>query len=239
MFWNRKNGGETDKRKKIKNMAVLDLTGYTPQALRNIKSISCVATVLVADGDAEYKEALSEIEFDAVASTIAIPRGAEIATVNGSARLTDDTVKKDAIYMVNGFAFVYDLSADKNISLITNGTALIQKGSKVNILHTNGEVITADFDTVKMKFIENKLYIDANFVKECETGTVAAADNKIYIDDNVTADMLREKEMSFISGNKIICRKELWGYVQSHAHIGNKIQDPEEEKNAVQKLKKK
>lgn len=238
MFWKRKENAETDKRKTIKNVPMLDLTNYTPEALRNIQKISCVACVLVADGDEEYIEALSEIEFEGVACTITVPHGKEIASINGSARLTNETVKNDTIYMVNGFALIYDLSADKNISLIVNGTVLVQKGSYVNVLQANGEVITEDFDIDKLKFVDNKLYIDANFVKECETGTVAMADNKIYIDDSVTADMLREKQIRFISGNKIICRKELWGYVQNNAHISNKIAESDEIKTKGKKKRK-
>lgn len=235
MFWKRKENAENGKRKKINGVAVVDLTNYTPQALRNIKSISGVACVLVADGDEEYIEALSEIEFEGVACSITVPHGKEIASVNGSARLTNETVKNDTIYMVNGFALIYDLSADRNIDLIVNGTALVQKGSYVNILQANGEVITEEFDIDKLKFVENKLYIDANFVKECEVGTIAMADNKIYIDDSVTADMLCEKKIRFISGNKIICRKELWGYVQNNAHIGNKIAESDEIKTKGKK----
>lgn len=238
MFWKRKENAESDKRKKIKGVAVVDLTNYTPEALRNIKSISGVACVLIANGDEEYTEALSEIEFEGVACTITVPHGKEIASINGSARLTNETVKNDTIYMVNGFALIYDLSADRNISLIVNGTALVQKGSKVNILNANGEVITEEFDFHKLKFVDNKLYVDANFVKECETGTVAMADNKIYIDDSVTADMLREKQIRFISGNKIICRKELWGYVQNNAHISNKIAESDEIKTKGKKKRK-
>lgn len=238
MFWKRKENADTDKRKKIAGVAVVDLTNYTPEALRNIKSISGVAVVLAADGDKEYIEALSQIEFEGVACTITVPKGTEIAQINGSARLTNETVKKDTIYMVNGFALIYDLSVDMNIGLIVNGTVLVQKGSKVNILQANGEVITDEFDFDKMKFVDNKLYIDANFVKECEVGTIAMAGNKIYIDDTVTADMLREKEIRFISGNKIICRKELWGYVQSNAHIGNKIAESDEIKANVKKKRK-
>ena len=238
MFWKRKENAENGKRKRIKGVAVLDLTNYTPQALRNIKSISGVACVLVADGDEEYIEALSEIEIEGVACTIKVPKGTEIASINGSARLTNETAKKDTIYNVNGFALIYDLSADMNIGLIVNGMALVQKGSNVNVLQANGEVITEEFDIDKLKFVDNKLYIDANFVKECEVGTIAMADNKIYIDDSVTADMLCEKKIRFISGNKIICRKELWGYVQNNAHIGNKIAESDEINTKSKKKRK-
>lgn len=238
MFWKRKENADTDKRKTIKNVPMLDLTNYTPEALRNIKKISCVACVLVADGDDEYTEAFSKIELDCVACTIKVPKGTEVALINGSARLTKETAKNDTIYIVNGFALIYDIPDDINLSLIVNGNALVQKDSKVNVLQANGNVVTIDFDIDKVKFVENKLYIDANFVKECETGTVAMADNKIYIDDSVTADMLREKEIRFISGNKIICRKELWGYVQNNAHIGNKIAESDEIKTKGKKKRK-
>lgn len=237
MFWKRKNNAETDKRKKLENIAMLDLTDYTPQALRNIKSISNVAMLVVADGGDDYIEALSEIEIKNVAFKLSIPCGKELCTVNGSIFLTNETAKKDAIYIINGLAIIYDLSEDMNIGIITNGTVIVQKGSNPNIIRTNGEVVVEDFDLSKLKFMENKMYIDANFVNECETGTVAVADNKIYIDDTVTADMLRKKEFKFISGNKIICRKELWGYVQAHAHIGNKIAEYEEE--SIKKNRKK
>lgn len=238
MFWKRKNNAETDKRKKLENIAMLDLTDYTPQALRNIKSISNVAMLVVADGGDDYIEALSEIEIKNVALKLSIPCDRELCTVNGSIFLTNETAKKDAIYIINGLAIIYDLSEDMNIGIITNGTVIVQKGSNPNIIRTNGEVVVEDFDLSKLKFMENKMHIDANFVKECEAGTVAVADNKIYIDDTVTADMLREKEFKFISGNKIICRKELWGYVQSHAHIGNKIEEYQEEKAKKNRKKK-
>lgn len=100
--------------------------------------------------------------------------------------------------MVNGFAIFYNLSADMNVGIISIGTVMVQKGSNPNILHSDGKVVIEDFD------------------------------NKIYIDDTVTVDMLREKEMKFISANKIICRKELWGCIQSHAHIGNKMEESKE-----------
>lgn len=238
MFRKRKKNADTDKRQKIEDVAMLDLTNYTPEALRNIKSISDVACVLVADGDDEYIEALSEIEFDCVASTIKVPKGTEIGQVNGSAHLTKETAKKDAIYMVNGSALIYDLPAEMNIGLMVNGTAIVQKGSYINVIQANGDVISVAFDMNKAKFAGNKLYIDANFVKECEIGTVVVADNKIYIDDSVTADMLREKQIRFISGNKIICRKELWGYVQNNAHISNKIAESDEIKTKGKKKRK-
>lgn len=231
MFGKRKNNAEAHRRKKLKNLSMLDLTNYTPQALRNIKSISNVAMLLVADGDEAYIEALSEIEIENVALRISVPYGknVSISTINGSAVLTNQTAKKDAIYLVNGITVIYDLDEEMNVSLCTNGTVILQKNAKVNLLSTNGEVAVVDFDTSKLKMFDNTVTIDSNFVKEAEIGTVLAADNKIYICDDVTADMLREKEIYFISGNKIICKKELWGYIQNHAHVSNKIVEAEKD----------
>ncbi len=229
MFGKGKNNAEADRRKKLKNLSMLDLTNYTPQALRNIKSISNVAMLCVADGDEAYIEALSEIEMENIALKISVPYGKNISIINGSAVLTNQTAKKDAVYLVNGCAVVYDLDEEMNVSLCTNGTAILQKNSQVNLLSTNGSVAVVDFDSSKLKLFDNKVTVDSNFVKEAEIGTVLAADNKLYICDDVTADMLREKEIYFISGNKIICKKELWGYIQNHSHISNKIVEAEKD----------
>lgn len=228
-MFGKRNNAEADRRKKLKNLPMLDLTNYTPQALRNIKSISNVATLLVADGDEAYIEALSEIELENIANKISVPYGKKVSTINGSAVLTSQTAKKDGIYLVNGCAVVYDLDEEMNVSLCTNGTAILQKNSKVNLLSTNGSVAVVDFDSSKLKLFDNKVTVDSNFVKEAEIGTVLAADNKLYICDDVTADMLREKEIYFISGNKIICKKELWGYIQNHSHVSNKIVEAEKD----------
>lgn len=228
-MFGKRNNAEADRRKKLKNLPILDLTSYTPQALRNIKSISNVATLLVADGDEAYIEALSEIELENIANKISVPYGKNVSTINGSAVLTNQTAKKDGIYLVNGCAVVYDLDEEMNVSLCTNGTVILQKNSKVNLLSTNGSVAVVDFDSSKLKLFDNKVTVDSNFVKEAEIGTVLAADNKLYICDDVTADMLREKEIYFISGNKIICKKELWGYIQNHSHVSNKIVEAEKD----------
>lgn len=228
-MFGKRNNVEADRRKKLKNLSMLDLTSYTPQALRNIKSISNVATLLVADGDEAYIEALSEIELENIANKISVPYGKNVSTINGSAVLTNQTAKKDGIYLVNGCAVVYDLDEEMNVSLCTNGTVILQKNSKVNLLSTNGSVAVVDFDSSKLKLFDNKVTVDSNFVKEAEIGTVLAVDNKLYICDDVTADMLREKEIYFISGNKIICKKELWGYIQNHSHISNKIVEAEKD----------
>lgn len=215
-------------KKKIEALPILDLRNYTPEALRRIDSIEAVATVIIADGNDEYIEAFSDITLEAVACVITLPPDKQISSINGSAVLTDSSVKKGTLYLINGFALIYDLSEESDISIITNGTALLKKGSKVNILHANGDVAILDFDIENLKFIENKFFVDANFIKEAKADTIVASDNKIYIEDDVTADMLREKRIHFISGNKIICRKELWGYVQNNAHISNRIAESDQ-----------
>lgn len=128
MFGKRKNNGENDKRKKLKNLAMLDLTNYTPQALRNIKSISNVAMLLVADGGTDYIEALSEIDLENIALKLTVPHGTELCTVNGSAFITNETAKDNTIFLVNGLAVIYDLTEEKNVQFIINGSCLIKKG---------------------------------------------------------------------------------------------------------------
>lgn len=216
-------------KKRIRNQGMLDIHNYTPQALREIKSITNVGMLTVADGNEEYINALAEIDLKNIGTTVTVPYGSDVYTINGSAVLTNETVKPDTVYLVNGISFVYDLSKEMNISLCTNGTVILQKESNVNVLFTNGEIAVVEFDSRKLKFFENKVTVDANFVKEAEEGAVIAADNKIVIENDVTADMLREKNIYFISGNKVICRKELWGYVQNHSHISNKIAESDKD----------
>lgn len=222
-------------KKKIKALPMLDLRNYTPEALSRIESISAVAVLIIADGDEDYVEAFSDITLEAVPCVVTLSPDKQISLINGSAVLSNESVKKGTFYFINGFAVICDLSEEMDISLVTNGTALIQKNSKVNLLQTNGEVIIEDFDRNNLKFIENKFYVDSNFVKEAKVDTIVAADNKIYISDDVTADMLREKRIHFISGNKIICRKELWGYVQNNAYISNRIAESDQSVNDKKK----
>lgn len=215
-------------KKSITNQGILDLHNYTSQALSEIKSIKNVGVLIVADGDGDekYTNALSRINMKNIGTKTYVPSGCNLCTINGSAVLTNETVMKNAVYLVNGIAIVYDLSEEMNISLCTNGTVILQKQSNANILFTNGEICVTEFNGKDIKLFENKVTIDANFVNEATKGTIVTADNKIIIENDVTADMLSEKDMQFISGNKIICRKELWGYVQNHAHISNKIEEP-------------
>ena len=215
-------------KKKISNVATLDLRNYSANALREIKSIESVATIIAAEGDEEYNDAFSSIKLKNVANTIYMPKGKKLVKMNGKCILTDSLVEKGAYYFLNGISVVYGLSEESDISVFSNGILLVQRSSKVNILKTNGINLTEDFNGEDIKIFSNDVVVDCGFVNEAKKGTFVFSGNDITIENDVTADMLREKEIRFIAGNDIYCSKKILGYVGNNSTIGNEIETEED-----------
>src|SRR5690606_21012127 len=84
---------------------------------------------------------------------------------------------------------------------------------------SNGIKVYADFK--KYKLFPNEVTLDLDFLTWLDPDTVIAAGNKIQIDEDVTIDLLREKRLTLVSGNVVVCPAALKGYIQSISTVGN------------------
>ncbi len=221
-----------NKKKEGKNMAriinqpTVDLRGFTPEALRKIKSITNVASVLLPEDMPDgFSEAYMQIKKMNIAQEIKVPEDA--CFYNGNVVLTRNDVTKDSAVICNGTVFVKDIPAEMNIRMIVNGTLIKAKSAQVTVSSINGTKVETDDDVNLIKGMAN-LNIDKNFTDSIGDKTLIIACGKIFIDDEVTEEMLSEKQVKFIAAGKIIARKELHGYIQANSESVGKILTAEE-----------
>lgn len=209
-------------KKKIVNVATLDFTNYSPKALRKIRKIMNCATLFLPENPSnEFMEAFSEIKLVNIANTIYLPNDKTICKVNGEAELKDVNPKN--LYIVNGEAFVLSSVSEEPVQFIVNGEVFYNEDINIDFISVNGEAIPMNFDYEKAKIYHNKIEINADFIKNSEEGTYVVCMNKIKISEDVTEEMLKEKDFHFICCNIIYCKKNVYGYVAANSKIGNKI----------------
>ena len=215
-------------KKKIINIASVDLTKYSPAALRKIGKISNCATVFLPENPSnEFIEAYSEIKLFNVANVIRVPQNKQICITNGVQVLAN--VSADNVYVVNGTAVVLSAVSDEPVSFIVNGSVIYREGLNINFLCVNGAAEMFKCNPDKLKVFTNKIEINADFIRNCETGANILCDNKMKIAQDVSEEMLKEKELYFICMNKVYCKKEVYGYIAANSQMMNKIITDEEE----------
>ena len=215
-------------KKRIMNVATLDFTNYSPEALRKIKKIvNCATIFLPKNPSEEFMEAFSEIKLVNIANTIYIPNDKTICKVNGFEVLKNINPKN--LYIVNGMAFVVSALSDEPVQMIVNGEVFYKENINIDFVSLNGKATPMDFDYEKAKIYQNKIEINADFIKNSEAGTVVICMNKIKISEDVTEEMLIEKKIQFFCQNKIFCKENVYGYIAANSQIGHKIITDEKE----------
>lgn len=215
-------------KKKIMNAAKLDFTNYSPEALRKIRKIINCATIYLPENPShEFMEAFSEIKLINVANTIYIPNDKTVCNVNGMEILTNVNPKN--LYIVNGLAFVASAVSDEPVQMLVNGRVFYKENVNIDFISVNGEATPMDFDFKKAKIYQNKIEINADFIRNSDEGTYIICMNKIKISEDVTEEMLKEKDFHFICQNNIFCKKNVQGYVAANSKIGNRIVTDEKE----------
>lgn len=227
------------KEKKTKiNSAILDLRNYSPQALMNIDEINSAVTILPDSQDNAFYEAYSMIGVKNIASPIKLAPDKKISTTNGLSEITSTTCSDNTLYIINGCAAAYNFDCNTAIDVLTNGIFVYDETCKINIVTDNGVSCKADFIIKAAKLYPNKVTIDVQFFENIGDSTVICAGNKIFIDPDVSIDLLKSKKILLASGNKIICSKDIIGYVTSISAVGNKVITYEEDKSSYKSKNK-
>lgn len=210
----------------ISARSVLDLRDYTPEALNGIKSINAVATLILPENPTpEFIDAFSKIHLDAVGSQFNVAKGRKIVKINGIKFSSDISLPDNCFAIMNGIIILCSAIKGENIEYALNGIVLKKKGiqNEGKCVSENGIVYELDFDEDKIKFFSNEIDVDASFIENLETGTLVAAGNSIVISEDVTEEILMNKNIKFFAGNTIKCNKEILGYVKAYSVAGNKI----------------
>lgn len=200
---------------RIRNQAILDLRQFTPEALKKIKSIKRVATVILPENmSPEFAEVYAGIKKSTIAKETVIPENACIH--NGSSILTKSDVTENSLIICNGLTIVKDIPENMKIKLIVNGCLIKSKDAFVEIIEHNGTSHEIDSD---LKLISSKpeIKVDKNFISNIEVNTALVSCTKVIIDDSVTESMLKEKKLQFISCAFVCAKEELHGYIHANS----------------------
>lgn len=215
-----------NKKQIINAQSVVDLREYTPKALEGIKSINAVAIVILPENPSpEFVEAYSKIHLNAVALTLNLAKDKIIAMFNGVTSLSSISLSDNTVGIFNGIVIMGHAIENKNVQYIVNGIMLKKLGLQHNgkCLMENGLIFEMDFDENKVKLFTNKIEIDASFIRNVEDGTLIASGDTIILNNDITEEMIVEKNIQFFAGNSIKCPKNIKGCVQARACVGNKI----------------
>ena len=206
---------------RIINQPMVDLRGFTPEALKKIKSIINVATVLLPEDMPDgFSEAYMQIKKTNIAGEVRVPDSAQF--FNGDVTLTRKDVTDNSVIMCNGIAFVRDIPEEMNVRMIVNGTLIKAESAFITVTSINGTKVEVS-DAVKPIKGKANLTFDKSFADNIEEKTVLVACGKIYISDDVTEEMLSSKQVRFIAIGKIIARKELHGYINANSDAVGKV----------------
>lgn len=212
------------KKQSIHAQSVVDLRDYTPQALNNIKVIEAVALLILPENPSdEFIEAFSKIKLDAVGFKLNLASDKKIAMFNGVTSLSNVKLADNTVGVFNGIIVVGKMI--ENAQYIANGIVLKKIGLQNNgqCLMENGLIFEMDFDENKVKLFSNKIDVDASFIRNVQDGTLIAAGDTIIFNNDVTEEIIVEKNIQFFAGNKIKCSKTIKGCVQARSCVGNKI----------------
>lgn len=215
-----------NKKQIIEAQSVVDLRDYTPQALNNIKSINAVALLILPENPVnEFIEAFSKIKLDAVGFTLNLPNDKKVAMFNGVTSLSSVKLADNTVGVFNGIVIIGQMIENENSQYIVNGIVLKKLGLQNNgqCLMENGLIFEMDFDENKVKLFSNKIDIDASFIRNVQDGTLVAAGDTITFNNDVTEEIIVEKNLQFFAGNKIKCNKNVKGCIQARSCVGNKI----------------
>lgn len=215
------------KRKQVINaQSVVDLRDFTPKALEEIKSINAVAIVILPENPtSEFIEAYSKIHLNAVAMTLNLANDKKIAMFNGVTSLSSISLADNTVGVFNGIVIMGRAIENNNAQYIVNGIMLKKIGLQNNsqCLMENGLIFEMDFDENKVKLFTNKIEIDASFIRNVQDGTLIASGDTITLSNDITEEIIVEKNIQFFAGNSIKCSKNIKGCVQARSCVGNKI----------------
>ena len=219
---------------RIINQPTVDFRGFTPEALKKIKSIINVATVILPENMPDgFSEAYLQIKKTNIAQEIRVPADAQF--FNGDIILTRSDVTKNSVIVCNGTAFVKDIPEEMNVRMIVNGILIKAESANITVSGINGTKIEVN-DDVNMVKSKSMLNIDKNFTESIADKTLIVACGRIYMSDEVTEEMLSAKQVKFAAVGKIFARKELHGYIQANSEAVGKVLTEETDNKKKKKI---
>ncbi len=212
----------------IFNQASVDLRNFTPEALKKIESIMNVHLIMLPENPTpEFMEAYTSIKKRNVMTEINVSGNASV--FNGMTVLTKDDLAEDSLVVCNGFTVLRDIPAEMNIRIIINGSLVKSADAFVEAVKINGTIYRIDNDANIVRPVA-EIDFDRNFFNNIKVKTVIISCGTIIVSDEVTEEMLSEKQVRFIATDTIVARKELHGYIQANSENVRKIITPEEKK---------
>ncbi len=214
---------------KYSDMGTLDLRMIQSVEQANaVEEICDIGTLILPKTlDSETSAAVMEIPKYDIGTTVYLDPQDELKSVNGVAFLTDGDFSKDhqTILMINGVAVVKEISPETRGAIICNGVILVHENMKQNfnieIMQLNGVKHYIDFNDISVQ--QNQGRLDADMLEYLEPKTLLFVGNKLDVAENVTSQMLKEKELIVYVGNKLRCYPQSAGYIRAKGFIGNKL----------------
>ena len=199
-----------------KNLPVLDLRKMSVEEARQIEKITNVAALLLPDdGDPELRSAIAAIPKKNVACVVPVPSQVPNSVRNGIYIGTKEDLSKDQILIVNGAGVISDCPAESRARFIVNGMMVRKKGTDLNILEINGLNVFFDFENVVTQL--EGLEVDRDLLEFSENKTLFLSVDEMKISEDVSKELLLEKQPYFVSVAEIRCAKEISAYVRLHA----------------------
>lgn len=197
-----------------------------PEAIRQIERIHDVATlILPSDAPKDVMSAFSAIPKDDIASILYFPAQAKLNMINGCSDLAF-TPEPNQYFIVNGMALIREMPETASATLYVNGLCLINRRLKdhpgLHLAEVNGAVTYCDLKE-EPKLFSNKFTLDADTLRYLKKGQAIVVGNQLTIEQDVTVEMLLEKELTIIVGNKLLAPQHLLGYLKATATVMNQI----------------
>ncbi len=202
---------------KIVNQVTVDLRNFTPEALNKIEEISNVVDVILPkDMSVEFAEAYGNIKKSKVVQEIHLANNQKICTFNGAVTITENDIIKNTFLKTNGLLVVRNMPEEMNLSVMVNGLLVKTKSSKINIEKLNGLKVEIDDDASIITSMQ-RVDIDKYFIEGINDKTVILDIDRVEIKNDVTIDMLKNKNVFFVDIKHIFAPKELHGYINANS----------------------
>ncbi len=223
--------GETEGRIVYNNMEVVDLRPFKePAALEKIDEINNVELLVIpSNASGEVQAAIAGIPKNRIGRILSLEDDLDISIQNVNGLHTMNTIpKKVTLLTVNGACIIPDLAINEDtpaIYLCVNGICLIHKNlKKYPSLEctVNGLTLYKEFDQDAVKAAVN-LELNAEAVSYLMEDAVLMVGNNLRFAEDVTPQMLLDKKVSIVAGNKITAPKHLIPYLSATATVGDKI----------------
>lgn len=223
---------------KIVDQAVVDLRNFTARALGKIKLIQDVAVVILPEEMSDdFAEAYTSIKKIDIAKEVQLKKQTIINIINGFADIDKTSVAKDSVIVCNGTLIAKDIPEDFNIGLIVNGAVLKHQSAYITIISLNGQCTDIPDGYTLLNSV-TVMEIDKNALINMKKKTMIAAVARLYFKDDVTEELLKEKEVIFRAVSKIFAPEKLHGYITSNSSsIGKLLKEGKEEDYWLNKQK--